>query len=97
MLVAADYSMATLREIVIAGGLDDPATLTFLQTIRSRFMPYTIVLVVDSEETRRKLAPLFPGIAEMHPIDRKPTAFVCEDYACKLPTNDVSKFGELLQ
>ena len=27
----------------------------------------------------------------------QPTAYVCENYACQLPTTDVSKLDELLQ
>ena len=33
----------------------------------------------------------------MPEIDGKPTAYVCENYACHLPTNQLSKFDELLQ
>jgi uncharacterized protein YyaL (SSP411 family) len=101
MLVAADYFLADRREVVIASDSrpdsgDDP-TREFLRRVRSRFLPYTIVLLVDSGETRRQLLPIFPAIADMHAIDGKPTAYVCVSYACKLPTNDSVKFDELLQ
>ena len=33
----------------------------------------------------------------MREIDGKPTAYVCENYTCQLPTNELSKFDELLQ
>ena len=97
MLVAADYFLAARREVVIAGDARDESARAFLHRLRSRFRPYTIVLLVDSDDTRRKLLPMFPAIADMHQIDGKPTAYVCESYTCKLPTNDLSKFDELLQ
>ena len=97
MLVAFDYSIARRREVVIAGGLDNPLTQTFLRELRSRFLPHTVILLVDSGETREKLASIFPAVRDMREIDGRPTAFVCEGYTCQLPTNDGSKFVELLQ
>jgi uncharacterized protein YyaL (SSP411 family) len=29
-------------------------------------------------------------------IDNKPTAYVCENFVCQLPTTDVKKLAELL-
>jgi len=92
MLVALDYSLAAKREVVLVGDAG-----AFLRDLRSRFLPHTITLVVDSEDTRRKLAPFFPAIEQMHAITGQPTAYVCENYTCQLPTNDVAKFIELLQ
>jgi uncharacterized protein len=95
MLVAFDYSLAKKREVVIAGVSGEAHP--FLLQLRSRFLPHTIVLLVDSEDTRSKLQPIFPAIAEMREIDGKPTAYVCEGYVCQLPTNEVSQFVELIQ
>ena len=38
-----------------------------------------------------------PAIEQMEQIDGQPTAYVCQNYVCQLPTNEVSKFVELLQ
>ena len=56
-----------------------------------------MVLLVDSEDTRRKLEQIFPAVADMRELDGKPAAYVCQGYVCQLPTNEVSKFVELLQ
>jgi uncharacterized protein YyaL (SSP411 family) len=97
MLVALDYSLAVRREIVIAGGPDIKLTRPFLRQIRSRFLPHTVVLLVDSDDNRAKLAQIFPAAAGMREIDGHPTAYVCQGYVCNLPTNEISKFVELLQ
>ena len=97
MLVAFDYSISRKREVVIAGGRENPLTQTFLRELRSRFLPHTVVLLLDSEDTRERLAPIFPAVRDMREINGRPTAYVCEGYACQLPTNDGSKFVELLQ
>jgi uncharacterized protein len=84
MLVGLDYALGPRREVVIAGGGDE-----LLQQVRSRFLPTTITL--------RAGARFFPAAASMREIDGKPTAYVCEDYTCQLPTNELAKLGELLQ
>ncbi len=97
MLVALDYSMAVRREVVIAGDSQHESARPFLHGLRSRFLPHTIVLLIDSDEARSKLAEIFPAAADIRQIDGKPTAYVCQDYVCQLPVNEVSKFVELLQ
>jgi len=97
MLVAVDYALAPRREIVIAG---DPAAglaRDFLRHVRDRFLPHTITLVAASDDSRAKLARFFPAAANMEPIAGQPTAYVCQNYVCQLPTIELSKFDELLQ
>jgi hypothetical protein len=55
------------------------------------------VLLIDSDEARSKLGKIFPAATDMRQIDGKPTAYVCQDYVCQLPVNEVSRFVELLQ
>ena len=88
MLVASDYSLAPRREVVIAGRRRR-AHAAFLRHVRARFLPHTITL--------RAGAPIFPAAASMREIDGKPTAYVCQNYTCQLPTNEIAKFDELLQ
>jgi uncharacterized protein len=97
MLVALDYARAKRREIVIAGDPAAESTVSFLRSFRGRFLPHAILLLIDSDQTRRDLAEIFPAAEAMREIDRLPTAYVCENYACQLPTNQLSKFNELLQ
>ena len=84
MLVGLDYALGPLREVVIAGEPHE-----FLRHVRARFLPHTITL--------RPSSSFFPAAANMREIDGKPTAYVCQDYTCQLPTNEIAKFDELLQ
>ena len=97
MLVALDYYDSPRREIVIAGDRDAELTRAFLRRSRSQFLPRTLILLIDSDQTRHSLAATFPAAASMREMNDKPTAYVCQNYACQLPTNDLSKFDELLQ
>jgi hypothetical protein len=84
MLVGLDYALGPLREVVIAGDAHE-----FLRHVRARFLPHTITL--------RPSSSFFSAAASMREIDGKPTAYVCQDNTCQLPTNELSKFDELLQ
>ncbi|MGI8744250.1 MAG: thioredoxin domain-containing protein [Bryobacteraceae bacterium] len=97
MLVAVNYYLGPARQIIIAGGRQADLTRNLLRAARSRFLPNSVVLLVDSDETRQKLARQMPEIAEMKEAGGKPTAYVCRNYACQLPTSEVERFGELLQ
>jgi hypothetical protein len=60
-------------------------------------MPNRILLLVDSEETRARLAEGIPSVHGMRMIDGRAAAYVCRDYACQLPVTDSSALSELLQ
>ena len=96
MLVAYEFSMAKPKQIILVGERDAPDTRQLLAALHSRFVPHRIVLLVD-RESRQALARYIPAIADMTAIGGQATAYVCEDYACKLPTADVAAFAQLLQ
>jgi uncharacterized protein len=84
MLVGLDYALGPRQEVVIVGDAEE-----FLRRVRSRFLPRTITLGSGAQ--------FFPASAGMREIDGKPTAYVCQNYVCQLPVNEVSKLDELLQ
>ncbi|HTB19153.1 MAG TPA: hypothetical protein VK708_13615, partial [Bryobacteraceae bacterium] len=84
MLVGLDYYLGPRREVVIAGPPE-----SFLRAVRARFMPTSVTLLAD--------AAFFPAASSMRMLDGQATAYVCENYACQLPTNQLAKFNELLQ
>jgi uncharacterized protein YyaL (SSP411 family) len=67
-----------------------------LAALHSRFVPHGVVLLVTAQ-SRPALGHYLPAVAEMAAIGGQATAYVCEDYTCKLPTTDVEAFGQLLQ
>jgi uncharacterized protein YyaL (SSP411 family) len=93
MLAAYEFSLSKPKQIVLVGREGLPA---LLHELNSRFLPYKIVLLVDGEESRKALSAYLPVIETMTEKDGKATAYVCENYACQLPTADPKKFAELL-
>jgi uncharacterized protein YyaL (SSP411 family) len=87
LLVAYLYSTAPPRQVVVAG----PADNGLLRYARSRFLPEWEVL-----PARPEAAILMPELAEMGPVNGKPAAYVCENFACQLPVTEVDRLSELL-
>jgi uncharacterized protein YyaL (SSP411 family) len=88
MLVALMESLTPPRHVLLSG--DREALQPFLEALGQKFLPHHAVLWADSKA-------ISPALANM-PVDRStPTAYVCEDFVCNLPTQNVDRFSELLQ
>jgi uncharacterized protein YyaL (SSP411 family) len=94
LLAAYQFSISRPKQIVLVGHEGLP---TMLLELNSRFLPYKIVLLVDGESSRKVLSAYLPVVENMTEKDGKATAYVCENYTCRLPTADPKKFAELLQ
>ncbi len=95
MLVAIDAARSTARHVVIAGDATAPRTRALAAEFDRRFLPYDLLLLADAP-TRSLLAPLAPFAAALVPQGGQPTAYVCVDYACRLPTTDPEVFASQL-
>ena len=95
-LMAYEFSRGPRQEIVIAGDPTDPDTRALLREVSSRFLPLSIVLVHELGKTKKDLEDLAPWVEAQVMVDGKPTAYVCENYACKLPVTDPEKLRKLL-
>jgi uncharacterized protein YyaL (SSP411 family) len=94
LCAALEYSRAQPSQIVLAGSRD--ACGPFLREINRRYLPNTIVLLVDSDEVRGALARHAPEIQAMQQIGGAATAYLCENFACRLPTTDPQQFAKML-
>jgi uncharacterized protein YyaL (SSP411 family) len=94
MLAAVDLALAKPRQIIIAGDRHSPDTQALLHEVRRRYLPNNILLIVDGHQT--VLAEYVPVVKSMTQLDGRATAYVCEDFACELPTNDPEKLAQLL-
>ena len=84
MLFASSPSL----EIVIAGEHGAADTGALLAELRAFYLPQAVTLLVPpgpDGDAIRKLAPFTDNHA---PIDGKAAAYVCRDYACKMPVTD---------
>jgi uncharacterized protein YyaL (SSP411 family) len=72
-------------------------TIELIRTVHSQFDPQRIILLLDSDETRRALSAGIPSIAAMTRLGGRAAAYVCRDYTCQLPVSEVARLAELLQ
>ena len=98
MLMALDFSLGPVREIVIAGDLEELGTQRMLREIHRRFLPNTVLVLHPTrpDAARNAVEALIPFIRKQNPLKGLPTAYVCKTYACAAPTNDVEAFIALL-
>ena len=93
-LCAVDYLLARASEIVIAGWPNHADTKEMLTIVRAGFLPNKIVALADPDD--EEAAALFPLIHARKPRASRPTAYVCESFACREPTTDPQQLQALL-
>ena len=88
MLVAADYASSKRQQIVIAGERNSTATRALLKEVHRHFLPYKVLLnAADGAGD---------AVANMKALAGKPTAYVCENFACQAPVNEPSELRAIL-
>jgi uncharacterized protein YyaL (SSP411 family) len=96
MLESLSFHLGPVQEIVIAGDSDAADTRQMLDLIRGKFMPNTIMLLHDKNKSDPALHEVVPFVKNQTAVGGKTTAYVCENYACKRPVNDVRELNSLL-
>jgi len=96
MLAALEFYLARPKQILIAGQADSPDTRALLREVHAHFLPNKILLLADGGEGQGILATHMEFIRGIEPIDGKATAYVCENFICRLPTSEVATLAEIL-
>jgi uncharacterized protein YyaL (SSP411 family) len=96
LLVALDFSLSKPRQIVIAGKRDAKDTRALLAEVHRHFLPNKILLLADGGDGQKFLEEKLEALSAMKPVDNKPTAYVCENFACQAPLNEVAALAKLL-
>src|SRR5947207_37217 len=96
MLVALDSSLGKPRQIVIAGKIDTDGTKALLVEVHRHFLPNKILILADGDDGQKFFSEKNEAIGAMTPIDGKPAAYVCENFACKAPVTDPKALRQLL-
>jgi uncharacterized protein len=83
MLTAVDFHVGPSREIAIVGDATG-----FMSVLRNRYLPRTVFAAGSDLRV--------PLLKDRPTMDGKPTAYVCENYACKQPVSDPADFASQL-
>ena len=96
MLASAAWLDGSPKQILIQGERSAPATQRLLTEVWSRFLPRRALVLIDaaSRPFFNSKVPMVAAFPEGDPAGA--TAYVCENFACQLPTNDPAALAKLL-
>ena len=92
MLVALEYALNKPKQIIIAGKENDMTAEYMLREVYKRFMPNKILVMLDPARAAQSLT-FASSVVINEPAT---TAYVCENFACRLPVETIEEFIELL-
>ena len=96
MMVALDFGISPSYEIVIAGNPQAKDTKEMLKSLRKHFIPNKVVLLRPSDQEEPDIIRIARFTEYQSSLDGKATAYVCLDYACKMPVTDAEEMLKLL-
>ena len=97
MLCGVDFLIDAPKEIAIVGNPLSEQTQEILRNIHRRFVPNKVIALLNpNTEEQQEIEELIPLLAGKTSIDGKTTIYVCQNYACQLPTTDIDDLDKLL-
>lgn len=88
---ALDFGLGPSYEVVIAGKSNAKDTEAMLSALRSQFIPNKVVLFRPTEEESPDITRIAEFTKGQLTINGKATAYVCKNYICDMPTNNINK------
>jgi uncharacterized protein len=85
LLQALDFWHAPVREVALAGG-EDAENLA--RVVRGAYRPHVVLAGGPADGV--------PLLADRHPVDGRPAAYVCERFACQRPVTEPDALAALL-
>lgn len=91
-LQGVDFIEGSPREIIIAGFQDNVDA--FMRPLHDHFLPRTVTILNDPQD--KVIQNLVSYLSDFGMQNEDPTAYVCQNYACELPTNDPETMMKLI-
>lgn len=96
MMASMSFIYGPSYEVFVVGKKDSTNTLNILNVLNSNYLPNKVVIFRPSNEKESEIDKISDFSKSLKVIDGKTTVYVCKNYYCKLPTNDIDKILELL-
>ncbi len=91
MMVALNFISAKTQQVVIAAAPGDAEGVAKIrQVLAENFNGNRVLLFADAAAGQKYLAEKLPFLRSLAPVAGKATVFLCENYICNLPTNDIA-------
>lgn len=91
MLCALNLFLNPVKEIIFTGDLKDEKTIALLEEINKKYNPNKVVI-----HATEKLSEVFPYVKEIIADFKEPKVYICENYKCNLPVDNVEDLKPLL-
>ncbi|MBU3160419.1 thioredoxin domain-containing protein [Clostridium frigoris] len=93
-MMALLYSTVPGKDIIISGDANASGTKDMIKEINSTYMPFATVVLNNGD---KKLISINSELNEHKQLLGKTTAYICENYNCKEPINDLKNFSEIIK
>ena len=90
MINAFLFNSDNPKEIVIVGSGKNSETKAAIKKIKSEYVPNKVIIFKDIDDPLKKLSPVARWTVTQETIDDKTTYYICQDFACKIPTTDLN-------
>jgi uncharacterized protein YyaL (SSP411 family) len=95
LMVALEYALNPNFEVVIVGKSRREDTVSMLAALRKPFLPQKVVLFRPMDRQASKdITDIARFTEPMSAINGQATAYVCQEFACKLPTTSIDQMLE---
>ena len=82
------FGLESPKEVVIVAEQKDDRVKNEIIELQNEYNPHT-VFIFKSMEENSELELLAPWTKTHHTLEGKTTYFVCENFACKMPTTNI--------
>ncbi len=97
LLSAVDFGIGPSYEIVVVGDRQSEDTRSMLRRIQESFLPNKVVILKPSDSQQKEVVRIAPFTETQVAMNGKTTVYVCQNYACKSPTTEITEMMSFLQ
>jgi hypothetical protein len=91
-MAGLNFALYPNYEVVVVGNSQSKDTLNMLAALRKPFLPEAVIIFIPTDrKAGSEMNRLAPFTRNMKARNNLPTAYVCQDFVCKLPTNSVAQ------
>jgi uncharacterized protein len=82
-----DFYLAKTSEIALLFDSSKQTASALVHAIHKNYLPNTVVLIHDQAKADSLNSPL---LEQRNALEGKPTAYICQNYACQQPITDLA-------
>jgi uncharacterized protein len=96
LLCAFESALEPPGHVVVTGDPGSPGFAALAAVVRERLGPRRTLIALDAPDARGWFSARLPWLAQMGAGDACPTAYVCEEFVCRVPAHTQGELREAL-